>query len=38
MEDSKSLDAVKDAKERGGLMDVGHGAASFSFEVIYIYN
>ena len=34
MEDSKSLDAVKDAKERGVLMDVGHGAASFSFEVM----
>ena len=34
MEDSKSLDAVKDAIERGVLMDVGHGAASFSFEVM----
>ena len=25
---------MKDAKERGVLMDVGHGAASFSFEVM----
>ncbi|HCP34283.1 MAG TPA: amidohydrolase/deacetylase family metallohydrolase [Deltaproteobacteria bacterium] len=34
MEDPRTLDAVHDARARGVLLDVGHGAASFSFEVM----
>ncbi len=34
MEDSRSLAAVHEARARGVLLDVGHGAASFSFKVM----
>ena len=34
MEDPRSLAAVHDARARGVLLDVGHGAASFSFKVM----
>ncbi|MEK9701419.1 MAG: amidohydrolase/deacetylase family metallohydrolase [Deltaproteobacteria bacterium] len=34
MEDPRSLAAVHEARARGVLLDVGHGAASFSFKVM----
>ncbi|MBT7204603.1 MAG: amidohydrolase/deacetylase family metallohydrolase [Deltaproteobacteria bacterium] len=34
MEDPRSLAAVHEARIRGVLLDVGHGAASFSFKVM----
>ena len=34
MEDPRSLTAVHEARARGVLLDVGHGAASFSFKVM----
>ena len=34
MEDQRSLAAVHEARARGVLLDVGHGAASFSFKVM----
>ncbi len=34
MEDPRSLAAVHNARARGVLLDVGHGAASFSFKVM----
>ncbi len=34
MEDPRSLAAVHEARARGVLLDVGHGAASFSFTVM----
>ena len=34
MEDPRSLAAVHEARVRGVLLDVGHGAASFSFKVM----
>ena len=34
MEDPRSLAAVHEARSRGVLLDVGHGAASFSFKVM----
>ena len=34
MEDPRSLAAVREARTRGVLLDVGHGAASFSFKVM----
>ena len=34
MEDARSLAAVHEARARGVLLDVGHGAASFSFKVM----
>ncbi len=34
MEDPRSLAAVYEARARGVLLDVGHGAASFSFKVM----
>jgi dihydroorotase len=34
MEDPRSLAAVHEAQARGVLLDVGHGAASFSFKVM----
>ncbi|MGA1599104.1 MAG: amidohydrolase/deacetylase family metallohydrolase [bacterium] len=34
MEDRRALESVHAARERGVLLDVGHGSASFSFEVM----